>query len=97
MGVIKFLGKIIAIPIIPVLVMIHLLLALVIYLGSRVLAIFINILIICAIVAIINAQWVSLGILIVLALIGLVLLFGAATIQMIVDDTKENLLVFVKS
>ena len=87
----RFLIKIILLPVVMILSLMKLLLDG----ATRVYCLFsgvaINLLIICAVLAIITGQWFDLGVFAVLFVGIIVVLFSAGTITVVLDNLKERI------
>lgn len=87
----RFLIKIILLPVVMILSLMKLLLDG----ATRVYCLFsgvaINLLIICAVLAIITGQWFDLGVFAVLFVGIIVVLFSAGTITVVLDNLKEKI------
>ncbi len=97
MGVLKLLGKVIALPAILVLTVLEIIFKLFIKIGTLILGLFLLLIIVCMVMAVINSQWVSLGILTGLIVVGFIALFGVATVSVYVEIKNEKLKRFVAS
>ena len=97
MGVLKLLGKVIALPAILVLTVLEILFKLFMKMGALILGLFLLLIIVCMVMAVINSQWVSLGILTGLIVVGFIALFGVATVSVYVEIKNEKLKRFVAS
>ncbi|MCI7791888.1 MAG: hypothetical protein MR531_14140 [Lachnospiraceae bacterium] len=91
MRIMRFLIKIILLPVVMILSLMKLLLDG----ATRVYCLFsgvaINLLIICAVLAIITGQWLDLGVFAVLFVGIIVVLFSAGTITVVLDNLKEKI------
>lgn len=97
MRVIKFLVKVIALSVILVLTVLEILFKLLMKMGSLILGLFLLLIIVCMVMAVINSQWVSLGILVGLVAVGFIVMFGVTTVSVYVEVAKEKLKGFVVS
>lgn len=97
MGVLKLLGKVIALPAILVLTVLEIIFKLFIKIGTLILGLFLLLIIVCMVMAVINSQWVSLGILTGLIVVGFIALFGVATVYVYIEIKNEKLKRFVAS
>ena len=93
----KLLGKVIALPVILVLTVLEILFKVLMKMGSFILGVFLLLIILCMVMAIINSQWVSLGILVGLVAVGFIVMFGITTVSVYVEVAKEKLKEFVVS
>lgn len=90
MGVLKLLGKVIALPAILVLTVLEIIFKLFIKIGTLILGLFLLLIIVCMVMAVINSQWVSLGILTGLIVVGFIALFGVATVYVYIEIKNEK-------
>ena len=95
MWVLKFLGKVIALPVILVLTVLEILFKLLMKMESLLLGLFLLLIIVCMVIAVITSQWVSLGILAALVVVGFIAMFGVTTVSLYVEVAKETLKGFV--
>ena len=58
-------------------------------LSTVVVGLFYNILLICMVIAVCTRQWESLGVLVLVAVIGLILVYGNATLLYLVGEAKS--------
>ena len=76
-------------PIILIVVLIEFILKLATKASTFVIGLFINILLICMFIALCTQQWIPLGILLLVLLIGIAFVYGNATVLYLISEAKE--------
>lgn len=84
----KVLLSIVTLPLMIVFVMVEWLLKLSVKISTVVVGLFFNILLICMVIAICTSQWNSLGILVIVAVVGLILVYGNATLLYLIGEAR---------
>jgi len=87
----KVLISLIACPITIILVIMEWLLKLGMKLSTVVVGLFFNVILVCMIIAVCNKQWQSVGLLIIIALIGLAAVYGNATLLYLIGEMRQRI------
>lgn len=85
----KMFISLITLPIMIVISIMECILKLSVKLSTVVVGLFYNILLICMVIAVCTRQWESLGVLVLVAVIGLILVYGNATLLYLVGEAKS--------
>lgn len=85
----KIIFSVIMLPVMIVISTIECILKLSVKLSTVVVGLFYNILLICMVIAVCTRQWESLGVLVLVAVIGLILVYGNATLLYLVGEAKS--------
>ena len=85
----KIIFSVIMLPVMIVISIIECILKLSVKLSTVVVGLFYNILLICMVIAVCTKQWESLGVLVLVAVIGLILVYGNATLLYLVGEAKS--------
>lgn len=84
----KLLLTIIMLPLMIIIEIVELLLKLIVKISTVVIGLFFNVVFICMIIAICTGQWSSLGILVIIAVAGFILVYGNATLLYLISETR---------
>jgi len=87
----RVLLSIVTLPLMIVFVMAEWLLKMSVKVSTVVVGLFFNILLICMVIAICTGQWRSLGILVIVAVGGLILVYGNATLLYLIGEARAYL------
>ena len=87
----RVLLYIVTLPLMIVFVMAEWLLKMSVKVSTVVVGLFFNILLICMVIAICTGQWSSLGILVIVAVGGLILVYGNATLLYLIGEARAYL------
>lgn len=87
----KVLISFIACPITIILVIMEWLLKLGMKLSTVVVGLFFNVILVCMIIAVCNKLWQSVGLLIIIALIGLAAVYGNATLLYLIGEMRQRI------
>ena len=85
----KMFISLITLPIMIVISIMECILKLSVKLSTVVVGLFYNILLICTVIAVCTKQWESVGILVLVAVIGLILVYGNATLLYLMGEAKS--------
>ena len=85
----KIIFSVIMLPVMIVISTIECIFKLSVKLSTVVVGLFYNILLICMVIAVCTRQWESLGVLVLVAVIGLILVYGNATLLYLVGEAKS--------